>query len=46
MIASIISNAYAVKVSLAMLAIVFQGLLGFVKDTTGPSLNRAHLKWP
>ena len=44
--ASIISNAYAIKASLVTLAIVFQALAGFVKDTTSLNLKRAHLKVP
>jgi hypothetical protein len=44
--ASIISNAYAIKVSLATLAMASQGLPGFVKDTISPNLKQAHLRWP
>jgi hypothetical protein len=44
--ASGITNAYAIKVSLATLVIVSQGLSGFVKDTISPSLKQANLRWP
>jgi hypothetical protein len=46
MTASIISNAYVIKVSLATLAMVFQGLSGFAKNTISPNLKRTYLRWP